>query len=208
EFADAEHGVIAKALNAIAKALARGDRDLAFNKLLPAALEYLDRHLTHEERVLENAILYWAEEKGLGDELESFYQSFRRYLRLKGKSENDYSYKDFLEFSYETGFTDSPLFKLVDLLEHQKKGHAAVKNQLLEELSKINPEEEPKRILAELGLAVSFVLNRVLKLDKKYVDFYKRYGIPACGEKPLLPPPEVLRLVEKVLKEEERKTET
>jgi hypothetical protein len=40
-------------------------------------------------------------------------------------------------------------------------------------LERINPEENPKKIAAELGLIISYILSRVLKLDKKYVEFYK-----------------------------------
>ncbi len=201
-FADNEHKVIADALNATAKALSKGHRTLVFETLLPSALDYLDKHLTHEERVLHNAILYWAEEKNLGDQLEEFYFQFQKHLRGRGKDLTSYGFGDFLLFLEEFSM-DLRLKELVKLLEHQRKGHRSVRETLKRELSKIDPSEEPKRLVEQLGVAVSFVLNRVLKLDRKYVEFYKEYGIPACGEKPLLPPAEVVRLIEKILKEEE-----
>ena len=203
-FADFEHSVIAKALNAVAKALSVGQKGLAFDTLLPSALDYLEKHLTHEERVLENAFLYWAEDVGYGDLYGEFFRSFRNFLRERGKDLGKHTFGDFVEF-LETFKGKHPkaeeFFQILELIEHQKKGHQSVVQMLKGELSKIDPSQEPKRIVEQLGVALSFVLNRVLKMDSKYVEFYKKYEIPACEEKPISPPPEVLKLIEELLEE-------
>ncbi|RTZ60152.1 MAG: hypothetical protein DSZ31_02575 [Gammaproteobacteria bacterium] len=202
-FADVEHGIIADALNAIAKAIAMGEKEFAFKTLLPASLDYLEKHLTHEEKVLENAFFYWAEERNYGDLYEEFFGNFHNYLIEKDKNLKEYTYRDFLEFAeaFKVKYPkEEEFFRILELIEHQKHGHKNVSRLLRKELSKIDPSEEPKRIVEQLGVALSFVLNRVLKMDRKYVEFYRNYNIPACEEKPLYPPKEVLELIESVLK--------
>jgi len=204
-FADTEHTVIAKALNAIAKSIALGERELAFNTLLPTALDYLERHLTHEEKVLENALLFWAEENGLGDVYENFYKNFYNSLKGLGKDFSNYDYRDFIAFfeDFKKSYPEAEeLFEWLNLIEHQKKGHQNIVDLLQKELEKIDPLAEPKRILEQLGIAVSFVLNRVLKMDRKYVEFYKRYSIPACEEKAILPPAKIIELIEDILRKD------
>jgi len=208
-FADTEHTVIAKALNAIAKSIALEKKEFAFNTLLPTALDYLERHLIHEEKVLENAFLFWAEENGLGDVYEDFYKDFYNFLKGHGKDFSNYSYRDFITF-FEDFKRSHPeaeeLFEWLNLIEHQKKGHKNIIELLQKELEKIDPLAESKRILEQLGIAVSFVLNRVLKMDRKYVEFYKRYSIAACEEKAILPPTEVIELIEDILEKDSKQT--
>jgi len=192
KFADVEHTVIANALNAIAKLVKEGEREKAFKELLPLSLDYLHNHLTHEERVLENAIFYWAEEKGYEEFLDEF---------LKARLDlNDY--KKFLNWLEEFKTKYNPPDEVIEnlkLLAQQKYSHNQVISLLREELKRIDPASEPKRILEQLGITLSFVLNRVLKSDKKYVEFYEKNKIPACEERPLLPPPEVLRTIKTIL---------
>ncbi len=192
KFADVEHTVIANALNAIAKLVREGEKEKAFNGLLPVSLDYLHHHLTHEERVLENSIFYWAEEKGYEDFLDEF-QTARLNLE---------DYKGFLNWLERFKTEHEPPDEVVEtlkLLAQQKYSHTQVISLLKEELKKINPSSEPKRILEQLGIKLSFVLNRVLKSDKKYVEFYERNNIPACEERPFLPPPEILETLRNIL---------
>lgn len=204
DFADAEHLVIANALNAIGKLLLQNEKDLVFNTVLPTSLDYLQKHLYHEERVLINAFEFWIEEIGWGDIYENLKMKFRNFLNSKGKDLDNYEYRDFMDFKTQLGFDkeEIEILKWWQLVENQKHGHKNVANHLMEELKKIDTSAEPKKIVADLGMVISYVLSRVLKLDKKYVDFYREKGIPACGEKPLLPPAEVVQMLKEILKGE------
>ena len=202
-FADTEHLVIANALNAIGNLLIyKQDKDKVFKEVLPLSMDYLSKHLLHEERVLENAFEYWVEEQGLGDLYENLKIQFWEFLKRKGKTLKNYEFRDFMEFKNslrEDSEDIKTILKWWKLIENQKHGHKNVANSLQRELEKINPDSPPKNIASQLGMVVSYVLNRVLKLDKKYVEFYKENGIPACEEKPLLPPPEVVQTLKEIL---------
>ena len=205
-FADVEHLVIANALNAIGKLLIqKNDKKTVFDTILPLSLDYLSKHLLHEERVLENAFEYWVEEQGLGDLYEELKRKFWEFLKARGKDFKNYEFKDFVEFRDSLGDIDQKteeLLKWWQLIENQKQGHKHIDKDLKEALEKINPDSPPKAIASQLGMVVSYVLNRVLKLDKKYVDFYRENNIPACEEKPLLPPQEVIETLKGILGED------
>ena len=205
-FADVEHLVIANALNAIGKLLIqKNDKKTVFDTILPLSLDYLSKHLLHEERVLENAFEYWVEEQGLGDLYEELKRKFWEFLKARGKDFQTYEFKDFVEFEDSLRETDPKIKELLkwwQLIENQKQGHKHIDKDLKEALERINPDSPPKSIASQLGMVVSYVLNRVLKLDKKYVDFYRENNIPACEEKPLLPPPEVVETLKEILGED------
>ena len=205
-FADVEHVVIANALNAIGKLLIqKQDKETVFNDILPLSMDYLSKHLLHEEKVLENAFEYWVEEKGLVDLYEDLKRRFWEFLKVKGKDFDNYEFKDFIEFidSLEQGYSQlEEIIKWWKLIENQKHGHRDIAQKLEEELKKINPQSPPKTIASQLGMIISYILTRVMKLDKKYVDFYKKNGIPACDDKPLIPDSEVLNLLKEILQED------
>jgi len=205
-FADIEHLVIANALNAIAKLLIeKGDKEAVFNQILPISLDYLTKHLTHEERVMENAFEYWIEEEGYGDIYEDLKRQFWEYLKSIGKDFSNYEFKDFMTFKTNIE-NDNPQVKEIlrwwQLIENQKHGHKSIAQQLTRELERINPNSPPKKIAQELGMIVSYILSRVLKLDRKYVEFFREKNIPACFEKPLIPDKEVVEILKGILGDE------
>jgi hemerythrin len=194
KFADVEHTAVANALNATAKLVREGEKEFALKKFLPDSLDYLNKHLTHEERVLEHAIVYWAEEKGLEEFLDEFLRARLNLADYKG-------FLNWLEKFKETKNPPPEMVETLKLLAQQKYSHTQIISLLKEELGKIDPKSEPKRILEQLGIKLSFVLNRVLKSDRKYVEFYERNNIPACEERPLLPPEEFLKTLKDILGE-------
>jgi hypothetical protein len=105
-FADIEHSVIANALNAIGKLLMENQKQMVFDKVFPLSLDYLQKHLSHEKRVLINAFEYWIEEMGWRDIYEDLKKRFRQFLKEKGKDLTDYTYKDFMEFKTQYPFKE------------------------------------------------------------------------------------------------------
>jgi len=199
-FADVEHLIIGNALNALATLIEKGKKEEAFDDLLPAVLDYLQKHLTHEEKVLEHAFTIWCEENGYCE----LYEAFKEYLKNAISEGESDSYSTFLKVleTFKEHYPDKEdFFKVLELVEHQKYGHRHIVNLLLHELKILDVNEAPKRIVQQLGLILSFVLNRVLKLDSKYVEFYKKYNLPACEDKPYAPS-EILELLKNILGED------
>jgi hemerythrin len=199
-FADVEHLIIGNALNALATLIEQGKKEEAFDDLLPAVLDYLQKHLTHEERVLENAFSVWCEENDFCE----LYESFKNYLKTTISEGETDSYSTFLKVleTFKEKYPDKKdFFDVLELVEHQKYGHKNIVNILLQELKILDVNESPKKIIQQLGLILSFILNRVLKLDSRYVEFYRKYNLPACEERPYAPQ-EVIELLKNILGDE------
>jgi len=194
-FADAEHITIANTLNAIRTAAVKKEFNLVSKTLFPFFTDYLHKHLEHEERVFETALVWWIDEFGNDALLE-------RYLKDKA---NFSDYRFFLNWAEDVERQYNPPQEFMDVLKvlgQQKFSHIKISTLLEEELNISNGGVlEGKKIIELLGILHSFLLNRILKSDKQYVEFYKKYNIPACGENPLLPPENITRLLKEILKE-------
>ncbi len=187
-FADFEHVVIVNLLNATAKLSQTGKRKRTVEVFLPTLVNYLNAHLTHEEKITESAVIFWAEER----ELEGFLEKFL--------TERD-NVNDIKQLGEWLSRINPPkeVEKVVKLLVQQRFSHKNIISVVENELSKINPESSPKRIVEQLGILSSFLINRITKTDKKFKEFFEEYGLPACRTKPLEPPDELLKEAEEIL---------